>query len=335
MNKKDMICAPNLSEQSAQRSIVTFFKQTGILWALVALVVVMSVASPAFLTPRNILNVLKQSSITGILSVGMMMVIVTGGIDLSVGSVMAVSCMVAAFCTTSSNGYAPLPVLITFVLGIAAGAVFGAFNGYGVAYIGFAPFVITMATLSAARGIALVTTNSKSVFNLSEEFIAVANSTVLGIPALVYYWFVVVVIFHVVMKKTVFGKWVYAIGGNEDAATLSGIPVKKIKLIVYTLAGALVGLTGVLMASRVTSGQPTIGDGYELDAIASCVIGGVSMSGGSGSVLGTVVGVLILSVISNGFDILGIPTNYQRIMKGVVILLAVFIDIRSKAKKRV
>jgi ribose/xylose/arabinose/galactoside ABC-type transport system permease subunit len=143
----------------------------------------------------------------------------------------------------------------------------------------------------------------------------------------------VTILAYILTKKTVFGKWIYAVGGNENAARYSGINVKRVKVIIYTIMGSLSGLTGVLMASRITSGNPVVGDGYELDAIAACVIGGVSLSGGSGSVIGTVIGVLILGVISNGFDILGISSNYQRIMKGLVILFAVFIDIRSRMRK--
>jgi ribose/xylose/arabinose/galactoside ABC-type transport system permease subunit len=192
---------------------------------------------------------------------------------------------------------------------------------------------MTMATLSAARGLALVSTNNRPIFNLTEKFIDVSNSIYLGLPSLIYYFLGVAILAYILTRKTVFGKWIYAVGGNENAARYSGINVQKVKLIIYTIMGALSGLTGVLMASRITSGNPTVGEGYELDAIASCVIGGVSMSGGAGSVIGTVVGVLILGVISNGFDILGISSNYQRIMKGLVILFAVFIDIRSRSRK--
>ncbi|MEA5013375.1 MAG: ABC transporter permease [Candidatus Limiplasma sp.] len=307
-----------------------FWKNTGIFWALVLLVIIMAISQPAFLSTPNLINILKQSSITGILAVGMTLVIITGGIDLSVGSVLAVSCMAAAFCTTTEQS---LPVYVAFAAGIAAGAALGAFNGFGVAYVGFAPFIMTMAMLSAGRGMALVSTNNKPIFNLSKPFIAVSNSLPLGLPSLIFYFAGVAILAYIVTRKTVFGKWIYAIGGNEDAARLSGIDVRRVKMIVYTIMGALSGLVGVLMASRITSGQPTVGEGYELDAIAACVIGGVSMSGGSGTIVGTVLGVLILGVISNGFDILGISSNYQKIMKGAVILLAVFIDIRARKSK--
>ena len=307
-----------------------FWKSTGIFWALVILIIIMAFSQPAFLTKPNLINILKQASITGILAIGLTLVLLTGGIDLSVGSVLAVACMAAAFLTQDALVF---PVIMAFIAGIGVGAVFGLLNGFGIAYIGFAPFIMTMATLSAARGIALVSTNNRPIFNLSRTFIDVSNSIYFGLPSLVYYFLIVSVLAYILTKKTVFGKWIYAVGGNQIAAKYSGINVEKVKLIIYMIMGSLSGLTGVLMASRITSGNPTVGEGYELDAIAACVIGGVSMSGGAGSVIGTVIGVLILGVISNGFDILGISSNYQRIMKGLVILLAVFIDIRSRSRK--
>jgi ribose/xylose/arabinose/galactoside ABC-type transport system permease subunit len=191
-----------------------------------------------------------------------------------------------------------------------------------------------MATLSIARGVALVVTNKKPIFNLRPEFIKISNGFFFSLPSLLFYFIVVTVIGYVLTKKTVFGKWLYSIGGNENAANLSGIDVRMVKTVIYIMMGALSGLTGVLMASRITSGNPTVGDGYELDAIAACVIGGVSMSGGSGTVVGVVTGVLILGVISNGLDILGISSDYQKIMKGFIILLAVFIDIRARKQGR-
>jgi ribose/xylose/arabinose/galactoside ABC-type transport system permease subunit len=308
-----------------------FWKKTGIFWALVLLVIVMALSQPAFLTRPNLINILKQASITGVLAVGMTLVLLTGGIDLGVGSVLGVACMAAAFLTTSERGF---PVIVAFAAGMAVGAVFGLLNGVGIAHIGFAPFIMTMATLSAARGLALVSTDNKPIFNLTRDFIAVSNGQILGLPSLIYYFAATALLAYVLTRYTVFGKWIYAVGGNENAARLSGINVKRVKVIIYSITGALSGMTGVLMASRITSGNPTVGDGYELDAIAACVIGGISMSGGSGSIIGTVLGVLILGVISNGFDILGISSNYQRIMKGIVILLAVLIDIRARAARK-
>jgi ribose/xylose/arabinose/galactoside ABC-type transport system permease subunit len=312
---------------SKNQLLKNFWRSTGIIWALVVLVIIMTLAEPAFLSKGNILTILKQASITGVLAIGMMMVIVSGGIDLGVGSVLAVSCVASAYFATKAMG---LPIAVPFIVGIGIGCAFGALNGIGISYIGFAPFIMTMATLSIARGVALVATNKKPIFNLNPEFIKVSNDFFVNLPSLLFYFLFVSLIGYVLTKKTVFGKWLYSIGGNERAALFSGINVKMIKTIIYTMMGALSGLTGVLMASRITSGNPTVGESYELDAIAACVIGGVSMSGGTGTVVGTVAGVLILGVISNGLDILGISSDYQKIMKGFIILLAVFIDIRAR-----
>jgi len=315
-------------------SIITYVKQLGIVWALIALVIIMASLRSSFLNSANLLLIFKQSSITGILAVGMAIVIISGGIDLSVGSVLAVCGIVASLCTTSSRAWEPLSVVPTFLIVLSVGAAFGAMNGFFVSYLNFPAFIVTMATLSAGRGIALVVTNGISIFNLSREFIAVSNSAPFGIPSLVYFWLPTAVIGHFLTKKTVFGKWLYAIGGNQDAARMSGVNVKFIKMMAYVLSGICAGLTGILMSSRVTSGQPAVGDGYELDAIASCVIGGVSMAGGSGALIGTIVGVLILTVISNGFNIMGLGSNYQKILKGVIIMIAVSIDLISKRRQR-
>jgi ribose/xylose/arabinose/galactoside ABC-type transport system permease subunit len=319
-------------ELTRSQKLSIFWRSTGIIWALIVLVAIMAFAEPAFLSRGNILTILKQASITGVLAIGMMLVIISGGIDLGVGSVLAVSCVASAYFATKAMG---LPVIVPFLVGIGIGALFGLLNGFGVSYVGFAPFIMTMATLSMARGVALVVTNKKPIFNLRPEFIKVSNDFFFNLPSLLFYFAAVAVIGYILTKKAVFGKWLYSIGGNENAANLSGINVKMVKTVIYTMMGALSGLTGVLMASRITSGNPTVGEGYELDAIAACVIGGVSMSGGIGTVVGTVAGVLILGIISNGLDILGISSDYQKIMKGFIILLAVFIDIRARKQGRI
>ena len=324
-----------MNENTQVKSRITkIAKQLGIVWALLVLIVIMASLRSSFLSTANLLLILKQSSITGILAVGMAMVIITGGIDLSVGSVLAVCCMAASFCTTSSMAWEPLDVIPTFLIVISIGVAFGALNGFFVSFLDFPAFIVTMALLSMGRGIALVVTNGRSVFNLTRKFIAVSNSAPYGIPALVYFWLITAAIGIFLTKKTVFGKWLYAIGGNQDSARMSGVNVRLTKMTAYMMSGFCAGLAGVLMCSRVTSGQPAVGDGYELDAIASCVIGGISMAGGSGALLGTIVGVLILTVISNGFDIMGLPSHYQKILKGAIIIIAVSIDLVSKRRQR-
>jgi ribose/xylose/arabinose/galactoside ABC-type transport system permease subunit len=310
-----------------------FLRQTGIFWAFLLLSIIMALSQPAFLTLPNITNILKQISINGILAVGMTLVLISGGIDLSVGSIVAVSCVASAYFAGADSSY---PIIIPFMAAIAVGGFLGAINGVGVAHFGFAPFIMTLAMLTMARGLVLLITNARPIFNLTRPFINVSNTFFLGLPNLIWYFALVLILCHILLRKTVFGKWTYAVGGNEAATRLSGVNVKNVKLILYSICGALAGLAGLLLASRITSGNPRVGDGYELDAIAAAVIGGVSMAGGSGTIIGTLIGVLILGVIQNGFDILGLSTFYQQIMKGVIILFAVFVDIRAKKniKKR-
>lgn len=311
------------------KSINDFMKKTGIFWVLVVLIVIMSFANSAFLTPRNLLNVAKQTSITTIIGVGMTFVLIIGGIDLSVGSVMALAGTLAASTAVVDKG---IPIIITLLVGLAIGSACGVVNGLGIAFIGFPPFIMTLGMMTIARGSAMVYTNGTPIFGLSDTFNGISSSTFLGIPSLVYYMVVIFALGYIILNKTVFGRRVYAIGGNTEAARLSGVSVSKLTILVYTISGFLSGLAGILICSRITSGNATVASGYEMNAISAAVIGGVSMSGGSGSVVGTVIGALILTIIQNSFDIMGINSFYQDVIKGVIILLAVFLDIRGKKK---
>jgi len=310
-------------------SFKTFFKTTGIFWVLVFLVIIMSFASPAFFTQRNLLNIMKQTSITSILGVGMTFVLISGGIDLSVGSIIALAGVLASATAVEELN---IPLAVTILVAVGVGMLCGLANGLGVAYVGFPPFIMTLGMMTSARGLALVFTNGKPIFGLSEGFVAVANGTLLKIPNLVYYMAAVMILGYFLLTKTVFGRRVYAIGGNREAARLSGVNDKKYTVIIYMISGILAGFCGLLMCSRITSGNATVANGYEMNAIASAVIGGVSMNGGVGSVLGTLVGALILTIIQNSFDILGINSFYQSVIQGIIILLAVFLDIRNKSK---
>ena len=305
-----------------------FFKKTGIVWALVLLCIVMSFASPAFLTYANITSILKQSAINGILAVGMTLVMISGGIDLSIGSVVAFCCVSAAYFSKMDTFLA-----VPFIVSALIGALIGLVNGLGISYIGFPPFIMTLSTMTAVRGLILLITDSKSVFSLPKKFLAIANNYWLGVPILVWFFIAIVILGHILLKATVFGKWIYAVGGNERAANLSGINTPKVKTLLYVICGLLAGITGALLASRISSGNPSVADGYEMDAVAAAVIGGVSMSGGSGTMFGTLIGTLVLGVMRNSFDIMGLSSYYQQIMKGVIILISVFIDICAKKKK--
>lgn len=308
-------------------SVVNYLRDFGILVVLVLLIAFFMVISPeGFAQPGNLINVVRQAAINGIIATGMMFVIISGGIDLSSGSTVALAGVVSA--TMAISG---LPLIVAIAGGLLAGAAVGFVNGFGVAYLGLPAFIITLATMTGVRGLALILSGGAPVFGLPPEFANIASSVLFsGVPILVLYFVLVIVGAGFVLNRTIFGRRVYTIGGNEEAAIVSGIRTKRYLLGVYTLAGALAGFAGILVASRTMQGSPTAGVGYELDAIAAVVIGGVSMSGGSGKWYGTLIGALLIAVMSSGLDILGVDSNYQAIIKGAIIAIAVYFDQRSK-----
>ena len=314
----------------SKNSVMEFVKKTAILWVMIILILILSVISPSFFRGQNLLNIIKQASITGVIGVGMTFVLITGGIDLSVGSVMALSGTMAASVAVAEKN---MPIALVILVGVGLGALCGLINGIGVSYIGFPPFIMTLGMMTIARGIPLVFTNGTPIFGLSEEFNMIANSRVLGVPSLVIFLVITVLAGHIILSKTVLGRRIYAVGGNEDAARLSGVSTAKVKLFVYVFCGILSGIAGILICSRITSGNGTVTEGYDMNATSAAVIGGVSMTGGSGNVLGMVVGAMILTIIQNSFDIMGVNSFYQNIIKGIIILLAVFLDLRGKKKK--
>lgn len=307
-----------------------FMRKTAIFWILVLLCIIMTVLSPAFSTQRNLMLIVKQSSITGILAIGMTMVIITGEIDLSVGSIVALS----SVCSAMYGGLAEqdMPILVPLLVGLAVGALCGCINGFMVAYVKFPSFIMTLAMMMIARGVAKVLSNGSPVFGISERFLKLANGFVLGIPNLVIYFGGILVIGFVILDKMVLGSRIYAVGGNENATRLSGVNTRGIKTFTFAFSGIMAGFCGVLMTSRISSGSSIVADGYELDAIAAAVIGGTSMSGGVGSIWGSVVGALIIVAMQNGLDIMGVSEFYKAIIQGLIIIAAVFFDIRSKEK---
>jgi ribose/xylose/arabinose/galactoside ABC-type transport system permease subunit len=306
-------------------------RELGIFIAFIVILVILTILSPnAFARPANLINILKQASINGILATGMMYVIISGGIDLSVGSTVALAGVIAA--TFAHPGEYPLivPVILSLLVGGAVGLV----NGFGVAYGNIPPFIVTLGTMTIVRGVALIAANGQPVFNVTKAFENISGGFFLNvIPHLVVFFVIITVIFAFILTRTVFGRRVYAIGGNETAAKVSGINVKQIKVAVYTLTGVLAGLAGLLLASRIISGNPTAGQAYELDAIAAVIIGGVSMSGGAGKWYGTVIGALLIAVIGNGLDILNVSSHLQLIIKGSIIVIAVLLDMKGKEKQ--
>ena len=306
-------------------------RELGIFAAFIVILITLMILSPnAFAKPANLINILKQASINGILATGMMYVIISGGIDLSVGSIVALSGVIAA--TFAHPGEYPL--IVPIILSVGAGAIVGLLNGTAVAYGNIPPFIVTLGTMTIVRGVALIAANGQPVFGITKAFENLAGGFLFNvIPYLVVYFVVITLILAFVLTQTVFGRRVYAVGGNETAAKVSGINVEKIKVAVYTLAGFLAGIAGILLASRIISGNPTSGQAYELDAIAAVIIGGVSMSGGAGKWYGTVIGALLIAVISNGLDILNVSSHFQLVIKGTIIIVAVLLDMKGKGKQ--
>ena len=314
-----------------RRALATGYVQRfGILIALVVLCVVLSFANEYFLTGRNIVNVLRQTSINGILAIGMTFVILTRGIDLSVGSVVALTGVCsAAFATSSSMaGFAgaPYPAAIALAVGIAVGMATGAVSGVLVARYNVPAFVATLGMLSAARGLTLLAADGRPIPALSDGYRWIGTGDVFGIPLPVIIFAIVFVASWYVLGATRFGRQVYAAGGNPHAAKVSGINVSRIRLSVYVISGALAGLAGMILAARTGSALPQAGVAYELDAIAAVVIGGTSLAGGVGHVGGTLIGALLIGVVNNGLDLMGVESYYQQVIKGVLIVVAVLLD---------
>jgi ribose transport system permease protein len=308
------------------------------LFALVVLLVAMSVISDRFLTIDNGLNVLRQISINLCLSIGMTMIILSGGIDLSVGSVLALSGAVAAGLLKNGIVLPSWSIALEFtvfgaiVAGIAVGLAAGWINGLVITRFRVPPFVATLGMLSVARGLTQLWTRNFPITNLGDELRFIGTGHWLGVPMPVWISASLVLIFVVVTRRTRFGRYLYAIGGNERAAVLSGLKVDQIKRIVYMLGGGLAGVAGLLLAARLDAADPKVGIGYELDSIAAVVIGGTSLSGGRGSILGTVLGCLIIGVLNNGLVLLGVSPDWQLVMKGIVIVVTVAVDRASSAK---
>lgn len=295
--------------------------------ALVLVSVGLAVLSPDFLTVANLLNVMRQVSINALIAFGMTLVILLGGIDLSVGSILALSSV--AIATLIQAGVDPL---LATLLGVLGGGLMGLFNGLVISKGKVAPFIATLASMTILRGLALVVSGGSPItgFN-SDLFSMLGGGYVAGLVPIPVVWMLIMFgLFAFLLKKTVFGRHVYATGGNEEAARLSGVRVDQVKLWVYTLSGAMSAMAGVVLTSRLNSAQPTAGSGYELDAIAAVVLGGTSLTGGRGWIFGTLMGALLIGVLNNGLNLLGVSSFYQQVIKGVVILLAVLIDRSGK-----
>jgi ribose transport system permease protein len=303
------------------KSFIDVLRRFGMAFILLAMIIALSFMNPRFFTISNFLTIMRQVATNGALAAGMTMVILTGGIDLSVGGTVALAgCFAAGALHATGNSW--LAVLVALGVGLIIGSV----NGFFVSYTKLPPFIVTLATLALARGFTLVYTEGRPLLVDAPLFDMIGGGFVAGIPVPVLIVAMVYIVVGFVLNQTKFGRLVYAIGGNEQACRLSGINVERNKMLVYMWCGFLAGLSSVILTSRLLSAQPTAGTGYELDAIAAVILGGTSLSGGEGGVRGTLVGAFIIGVLANGLNLLNVSPFYQDVAKGAVILAAVLMD---------
>ena len=334
--KKELEVAETAEKKSLIRSDI--MQRLLAFGGLIVLFVAFSLASPNFFQFSNIVGILLATAVNGVLALGVTFVIITAGIDLSVGTVMTFSAVMTGVFIT----FWGLPVPIGVLAGLAAGGLAGLINGFFIAKMKIPPFVATLGMLYVAKGLSLVISGLKPIyFNDTPAFNGIAMGSALGtiipgfeIPNAVLILFGAAIIASLILTKTILGRYTFALGSNEEAARLSGVNVDKWKIAVYTLGGLFSGLGGVLIASRLNSAQPALGAGYELDAIAAVVIGGTSLSGGEGTILGTIIGAFIISVLTNGLRILSVPQEWQIVVTGAIVILAVYMDIiRRRGQK--
>ena len=319
-----------LLRSSAMQTVLAF-------GALIVLLVVFSVASPNFLQFDNVVGILLATGVNGVLALGVTFVIVTGGIDLSIGTVMTLSAVMTGMFITNWHW----PLLPGILGGIMTGTLAGAVNGVVIAKLKVPPFIATLGMLNVAKGLALVTSHLRPIyFSDTPAFNELAMGSALGslvpgldVPNLILVLFAAAVLASLVLTRTVLGRYTFALGSNEEATRLSGVQVDGWKIAVYALCGLFSGLAGVLIAARLNSAQPSLGMGYELDAIAAAVIGGTSLSGGEGTILGTVIGAFIISTLTNGLRILSVPQEWQTVVTGAIVILAVYLDIIRRRRQ--
>lgn len=299
--------------------------------ALILMVIIFSFSSSSFLTSGNIIGILTATTVVGILALGVTFVIISGGIDLSVGTVMTLAAVMTALFITNLG----LPIVIGIIAGVLTGTLLGLFNGFIIAKLNIPPFIATLGTLFIARGLALVLSNKAPIyFNDAPEFNTIAMGSVIGeifpdfpVPNIVIVLFVMAALMGWILNRTTLGRYTYAIGSNEEATRLSGVNVAAWKMAIYALGGAMAGVGGVVLAARLNSAQPSLGFGYELEAIAAAVVGGVSLRGGEGTILGTVIGAFVISTLTNGLRILSVPQEWQIVITGAIVILAVYLDV--------
>lgn len=295
--------------------------------ALTFLAIVLSISTETFLVKNNLISVLRQVCVNSFIAFGITCVLISGGIDLSVGSVVAASGVIAVRLANNN-----IPIIICFAVALFFGAIIGLFNGYIISHTTLPPFIVTLSTQIIVRGVSYVLTGGQPAQSTNENFNNMGTGNVFGIPIPVILVIIVFIILYFIIYRTTFGRHVYAIGGNREAAKYAGVDTKKVQIRVFIISGVMAALAGVVLAARLYSGQPSVGEGFERDAIAASVLGGTSFNGGIGTLSGTILGVLIIGVLNNGMNLLKINSYWQFIVKGCVILGAVYVDYLKKAK---
>ena len=311
-------------EKNTKSKIAGAFKKYGILFVLAALVIVSGILSPYFFKSQNILNVLRQISVVAIITCAETMLIIAGYIDLSVGAIIALTgCISASIGANMNNPY------LAVVVAMAVGAVCGLLSGSMVAFFNVPAFISTLAVMTICKGAVLLYTDGFSIYNIG-DMAKLGQGKIGFLPIPVFAMIIVIAISWILLERTKYGRSLFAIGGNRKAAVASGINDKAITMKVYLYTGILAGLAGVILAARLNAGMPTAGDGYEMDAISAAVVGGTSFSGGSGSIFGSLIGALIIGVLNNLLNLLGVGSSYQQIVRGIIIAVAVILDLMSK-----
>ncbi|HET6410581.1 MAG TPA: L-arabinose ABC transporter permease AraH [Anaeromyxobacter sp.] len=304
------------------RFLSSLWEDAGMLIVYLAMFVVVSITVPYFLTVQNLIGLSLSVSMVGMLACTMLFCLAAGDFDLSIGSVVAFGGIVNAVMMVVMPGHIALPVLLS----LAVCFLIGLFNGFVIARIGINALITTLATMQIVRGLGFIMSNGVAVGIANDEFYKVGNGTLLGVPFPIWVTLVCFLVFGFLLNGTVYGRNTLAIGGNKEAARLSGIDVDWTKMVIFSLQGLMAGAAGVILSSRITSGQPNASQGFELDVISACVLGGVSLSGGVGTIVGTLVGVLIMGTVQNVLNLLNVPTFYQYVVRGTVLLLAVLFD---------
>ena len=301
-----------------------FVKKNTLFIVFLVTCAIFSVATDSFLTVSNITDVVRTNTINGLLAVGLTYVILSGGIDLSVEATVCLAGLVAGYLS-------PMPV-VAVLAGVMMGVAIGLFNGLMLEKSGVQPFIFTLAMSRLLRGVVLAITKGKNYYTIDSSFTAIVRSSVFGIPSLIIMFVVIVVITYFALNRARYGRYIYAVGSNEEAARLSGIRTHRIKVSAYVIAGMLSGLAGVLLTARLSGAETNAGDGWSLDAVSAVIIGGTSLRGGRGGILNTLLGIFIIAVLNNGMTLMGVPTNYNQLITGLLMLVAVLLDMSNRKK---